>query len=582
MQTRDKEKQARTQIIRRLACCLGLGLGVLLGLDPFKSILAGTLAAISLILLSEELRGESYNSIAIWSTLASLSVGAFAFQWVAVALANITQLPWVIAILSAALHSVLLNLKIPLFLFGAHALRARGALDSAGFGYALLALLGDLATYQIFPWFFGNLQGGNILLIQAARIAGVYGVSFLLFLQAALLLFFARRMQAKLRKEKPEPVSQSVGALAAILLFAYGYGVYRLTTPVESGRSVHIAYIQPATQMALSKYKDDNAAASAALNEVFNLSLKSLGDAGGEADLLILPESSIPFLGTDPSDENRAKGVYSTTFHAVIAFLSRAASVDVLYNELNFREGKLYNQATVFGREGQRRGSYDKQQLVPFGEHLPLEEWLPIRKLFPEASNYAQGKSPGLLEYRKRLARARLQPISPADLDRLRDANLVLANWPAEPPGESGYLTPLVCYEGMFPELVRRSMLLPTEPDFHVNIANDSWFGDYLENAQHSGAVRFRSIETGKHLVRITLTGVSTVFTPWGMNLIPESKPGEKAVGNVVIPLQSPHRTPYVNFGNVPNWMLVGFGLLALILPVYRKKVTPAPSKRRA
>ncbi|MCE9596520.1 MAG: hypothetical protein K8S54_01000 [Spirochaetia bacterium] len=559
-----KKKILKQETIRRLAYCLGLGLGVLLGLEPFKSILGGTLAAISLILLSEELLDETPASIAVWSTVASLAVGWFAFQWVAVALVNITQLSWPVAILIASFHAILLNLKIPLFLFCAHVMRKKGVLDSAGFGYALLALLGDLVTYQIFPWFFGNLQGGNILLIQAARLAGVYGISFLVFIQAALILFLLRRFAARLKKQPIAAIPKGIQAFTIVLLCFYGYGLYRLTvTPAEAKR-VHIAYIQPATQLALNKFKDDDAFAAQALNEVFNLSLKSLSDADGEADLLVLPESSVPFLGTDPSEENKSRGVYSTTFHAVVALLSRKASVDVLYNELNFRDGKLYNQATIFGREGQRRGSYDKQHLVPFGEYLPLEDLIPIRRLFPEASRYARGAVPGLLEYRTRTHKTKLAPVTTEDMNRLGNANLILKDWPVEPASESGYFVPLVCYEGMFPELVRSSMRLSEEPDFLVNIANDSWFGDYLENSQHSGAVRFRSIETGKYVVRITLTGVSTVFTPWGMNFIPESKPGEKAVGHFELPIGPPEKTLYMILGNAQHYflLLIGFAFL--------------------
>lgn len=43
-------------------------------------------------------------------------------------------------------------------------------------------LLSELIGPQLFPWYWGNLAAGNIILAQNAEITGVYGISFLVFI----------------------------------------------------------------------------------------------------------------------------------------------------------------------------------------------------------------------------------------------------------------------------------------------------------------------------------------------------------------------------------------------------------------
>jgi len=185
----------------RLFCSIGVGLAVVLGLDPFQSVVAGTLGAVSLIALSEDLADASWKNIAGWSVFISVCVGLLAFQWVAVALVNITQLSWPVALALCVVHAILFNLKIPFFLLAAHYVR-RVAGGSLILVYPIFALAGDLLSFQIFPWFWGNLQGGNLPLIQSSRLFGVYAVSFLLFLQAGIVIAIFRILRERFRNKK--------------------------------------------------------------------------------------------------------------------------------------------------------------------------------------------------------------------------------------------------------------------------------------------------------------------------------------------------------------------------------------------
>lgn len=547
----------------RILLAAGIGLGVLLGLEPFSSSIAGTLTALFMILLAESLVPERKRVVLFWACAVCISITLFAFQWIAVALNGIAQISWPAAAFLTALQALLLNLKIPFFFL---AVRALARADLPGILlYPVLALAGDLIFYQVFPWFWGNISG-SLVLAQSARLTGVYGISFLLFMQAAVILEAYRLI----RRVNTANV-RNLSAALLILASAYLYGILQLASERQPVRVVRAAYIQPATKAGLNRFRNDDEFAAQALSTVFNLGIKALTDAEGKADLLILPESSVPFLGTHDSEENMRAGVYSTTFHAVVAFLSRYGTVDVLYNELNLESGSLRNQATLFGIEGLRRSFYSKQHLVPFGEYLPFERVLPLRWFFPEASRYVAAERAELLEYRT-LDRSQVSPMRPiSSTAELTDARLVLKTWPSNPPGLSGNFAPLVCYEGMFPGLVR-GFFKRGQVDFFVNIANDTWFGDYLENYQHSGAVRLRAIETGRTVVRITLSGVSTAFSWNGRNLIPESSPGELATGFVEIPVFE-DRTPYSSAG---DWPLYGIVIVFCCAAAWKAKRRPA------
>lgn len=557
--------------VKRALLSAGIGAGLLLGFEPFAFWMAGGVAALCLILLAESLEDEKPATVLFWAAIVCLSITLFCFQWIVYALTIIGRLSWLSAAALTVLYSIVVNLKIPFFLFSVRAL-SRIRLPRI-FVYPALALAGDLIFYQIFPWYWGN-AAGSLVLMQSARVAGVYGVSFLVFLFASAALEGfrlwrrSREPHARITSGGDADVRRpALGIAAGSLAASFLYGIASLLTQEEPVRIVRAAYIQPATKPALERYRSNDEFASEALSTVFSLGLKSLVDAEGRADLLILPESSVPFLGTHDTDENSAAGIYSTTYHAVIAYLSRFGSVDVVYNELNLEAGKLRNQAALFGAEGIRRSYYNKQHLVPFGEYLPLEDFLPLRRFFPEASRYAAGDTPRLLEYRTSHEESRrsLPPIPAAP--EVSDARLVLAGWPAVAAGRPGSFAALVCYEGLFPELVRRFQA--EKPDFFVNIANDAWFGDYLENYQHSGAVRLRAIETGRSVVRITLTGVSTAFGPDGRNLIAESKPGELATGYMEIPVYRAG-TVYAALG---NWPLYGILAAFMVYALYRFRV---------
>jgi apolipoprotein N-acyltransferase len=184
-----------------------------------------------------------------------------------------------------------------------------------------------------------------------------------------------------------------------------------------------------------------------------------------------------------------------------------------------------------------------------------------LRAIFSETSRYVPGSGAGTIAYGYRGGNGEGSPLprlAQSDLAVLGDPERILTEWPARAPRRVGHLQPLICYEGLFPDLVRATVrAAQTPPDFLVNVVNDSWFGDLLENHHHESGARLRTIETGRYLVRPTLTGVSSVFDPLGREVIDPIPIGAQDVRVVAVPRLPDAWTPYLAAGNVPLWIFV-------------------------
>lgn len=611
-----------------LSCvCSGVGIAAA-GWSAVPSMIS-ILGPLGFLHLYYSCRSHSWKSLILWSLLACLSITGIAFAWVLPGLRNLSGMSLTTASLFFLIQSIAFNLKLPLAMLGTRLLRSYTRL-SPYLILAALSCLGDLIFYQYLPWRWGDLGAAWDGLRQSAAVLGVYGLSLIIFLPAILIhivirfLFLRKRlhkrhirreMRRKQKNRRPAPGmwnhflklrtmrTQMIQPMFAFLLIITLAGWVRLwqhpldemsalppATPVHkqaiyqrerhavADNFVNLALIQPATGLAFTYRKTDNRFASESLGRVFNQSLAALYQSQGSIDLLILPESSVPFFSSDPTHAN-----YSTTFHAVVAALARYGNSDILYQQMQPANniGKYYNIASIFHRTGEPGQKYTKQNLIPFGEYLPGEYKFPfLRNMFPEAGHYiiTPLKSSGTLEYQYtpgRRANGLPRP-APEDAARTRNARLVLADWPTTDPQQkiqTGTLLPLICYEGLYPDAVRNAILksqsTPNQSvDFLINLSNDSWFGDGNASNMHAAGVRLRALESGRYLIRTTLSGVTSAFDHLGRPIIERTIPGTADHRLLSIPRRPQAWTPYLSIGNWAIYSLLG---LILVLALARR-----------
>ena len=102
-------------------------------------------------------------------------------------------------------------------------------------------------------------------------------------------------------------------------------------------------------------------------------------------DLIIFPETALPFPLHDPAYDNYLQSILS---------LVREIQIPLLVGALeSTSEHETLNRAFLIDVEGQVVGSYDKVHLVPFGEYLPLP-WLfeYMQGLTAESGAFAHGR----------------------------------------------------------------------------------------------------------------------------------------------------------------------------------------------
>jgi apolipoprotein N-acyltransferase len=198
------------------------------------------------------------------------------------------------------------------------------------------------------------------------------------------------------------------------------------------------------------------------------------------------------------------------------------------------------NSAFLADANGEIVGRYDKVNLVPFGEHVPLADTFPgLRDVVPNASHLLRGES-----------------LTPLVLGDRR-------------------LAALICVEDMMPSFVNR-MVSATDPDLLVNLTIDTWFGNTAEPWAHLAIAEMRAIEHRRFLVRASNTGVSAVIDPVGRRVAVSGVFTEETLVAEVRWLRG--KTVYEVLGDAPMW-LVTAASLAMAFRARRKAPAVTPDR---
>ena len=148
-------------------------------------------------------------------------------------------------------------------------------------------------------------------------------------------------------------------------------------------------------------------------------------------------------------------------------------------------EKNLYfNSMAVFNNKLDLIKNYNKVNLVPFGEFTPFESILSLIGLKTVTNSY-QSFSSGT---------ARI-PLN------VKNSKINLN------------LLPLICYEIIYSGKLSND----NNFDYIVNISEDGWFGNSIGPKQHFSHSIFRSIESGKYIIRSANNGISAIINPIGI-----------------------------------------------------------------
>ncbi len=592
------------------------GLLSTLSLAPFNFPFVAWLCPWPLFYFAARYR-KSVGKLFLAGAVSSFFLCLFSFYWLLYAFSVFGGMPAPLALIAFVPYTVVLNLKMPAFviLLGlCMRPRLRGFLPPRWLSVGLLALLTDFFAPQIFPWYWGNLLAGNLVFAQSAEITGIYGLSFLLFSGSYLLYKTARIVGSVLvRRRTSRPFLRRlfgtrrtlVFTPVAVLIFASAvFGTFRIFQLDAIQKNLPVIRVGALQPNSILEKADGTVDVVREIGRTMAVTIPRLArmaqEAGeGRVDLLVLPESAIPYYGTGDTEPNRLRRVYAPEFEVMVQLLALNWNVDVFLNEVTYEpvtskytgETRLeaYNSSVLYSRDGKRRDSYHKRILVAFGEYIPGREFMErtgLISLVPSAVRYSRfypgPRSNLLATSAQNLASPYVPKGQPIEQRNIigKDPRKFESEFPKDREYKKEFrFIPLICYEILIPEHIRSFFAENEEnPDFMVNITQDGWYGDTVETFQHYELGRLRAIETRRAIVRSTNSGSSgfvdilgryanplagAKFTRWGTE--------DYQVWDVPVFRGSP--TLYVLFGNTWIGILSGlFGLWTIVRFVRRRR----------
>lgn len=203
----------------------------------------------------------------------------------------------------------------------------------------------------------------------------------------------------------------------------------------------------------------------------------------------------------------------------------------LITGSLRAEDEDIWNSLIAVTPEGRIAGSYDKAKLVPFGEFQPLRAFVP---------------------------KSWMTPVGDRDFSRGPGAQTL--SWPGLPP-----LSPLICYEVIFPDLV---VAPGTRPELLLNVTNDAWFGMSSGPHQHFEMARMRAVEQGLPLVRVANTGITAVIDGYG-RIVASLPLGMQGLLDSRLPKAE---NLYTIYNKTPNIFLALLIFAAVLLTVAQRK----------
>ncbi len=420
------------------------------------------------------LRGHAPRSAAKRAFLASLAAHTAVLHWI-----------WIVSVVYGHAHPVVgllgpigLGAYIAVFtgVFGALA----AGFARAGWGSPLLlaaawAGVDYLRSFALsgFPWAtLGYAQHQNPALLGLAPWTGVYGLSF-----ATALGGFALARAAVERRATGRLTRQTRVAFASLLAAVAFGAVSYARTPEDPAETLRVAVLQGNVDQGVKWSRDWY---ERALGIYEDLTRRA---AAAGAEIVVWPETAVPgAIGDDPRQMARIGALARETGALLVV---GAVGLDAAEDG----RSRVYDSAFVIEPDGAVLDRYDKSHLVPFGEYVPFAALL--GHLFEAVARGMAGTA-----------------VTPGAGPRALDLPL--------PGGDGARLTAavLICYEILFPDLVRRFVQDGAEMFFAIT--NDAWYGRTGAPYQFLAITALRSAETRVWTARAANTGVSAIIDARG------------------------------------------------------------------
>ena len=209
------------------------------------------------------------------------------------------------------------------------------------------------------------------------------------------------------------------------------------------------------------------------INELIEISEPQKDDK----TIFIWPEGILPDVSQEELIE--FKWLFEDTFSK-----NHLLFIGINSQKTNKEKINYFNSLSIYGHDLEILDFYNKINLVPFGEFLPFENILKKFGLSTITNNYqsfSKGQDRKIIEIKR------------------DDFSLKIL--------------PLICYEIIYSGKIFQNQSF----DLMVNISEDGWFGRSIGPKQHFAHSIFRSVESGKYLLRSANNGIAAIVNPLGI-----------------------------------------------------------------
>ena len=376
----------------------------------------------------------------------------------------------------------------------------------------LISEFAQRILFSGFPWLFAGYSQIDGPMWMLSTWLGVYGVSwFLLAITSCLVLLFTYYL--KIKKEDGKNYLHRTTLYILIILISVPLLASITATEVihPAKKSIDVALVQP-------NIAQDDKWDRRHFSRIVDILYEQSNDHW-DADLIVWPEGAIP--------------AYHHQVQDIIQDINRYAlntNTDLLLG-LPVYEPAQDTSYAAFVSLGSSEQTYHKQVLVPFGEYVPLGQWLR-----------------GIIEFLN-----------------LPMSNFSPATTTQQPMDFGDYqVIPAICYEIAYPDIVHALMEQADEnmskPKLIVTVSNDAWFGNSWGPYQHMEMARMRALELGIPLVRSTNDGITAVVDARG-NMLARINRYEQATLRRVVSLEH-YKTLYRSYGLMGIYLLMGISLV--------------------
>lgn len=359
------------------------------------------------------------------------------------------------------------------------------------------------------PWNpIGSTWTATSTTLQGASLFGVYGLSFLTVLAASAIVLVT--VQSSKRRTRVAVILLHTPLIATAV-----WGAVRLpSSGSEFVPNIMLRLVQPNIAQA-DKWRPG-------LREQHLLEQVRLSKTNADNVTHVLwAETAVPF------PLNQATGARAATAQAapkngyVLTGAPRIIGQRV--------DRQAFNSFFAIAADSTIKAVYDKAHLVPFGEYMPLQKYIPIPQI-TGGTGFTPGIGPAMIKL----------------------------------PGLPSF-SPLICYEVIFAGAVTSNR---GRPSWLLNLTNDAWFGDSSGPHQHLAAAQMRSVEEGLPMARVANTGISAVMDGYG-RILGSIPLGEKGYLDSRLP-KALSPTLFSRFEHKPFLGFASF-LMAIVILISRR-----------